>query len=151
MNPCGYLPSYQTTALMAEGLPGAVSSWWVLYGPALVAVLLVVGVVIAYDAWAQLTGHMTLSNMLRRGPGWLRALVGSSLIWLWVHLLVQGRMSSFRQALEASLRCPKCPAMNRPGATVIELSDDRKTACCSVCAKAGPVDQFLQKETDRNG
>jgi hypothetical protein len=89
MNPCGYL-SARALPLMAERLPGAVPSWWATYGPALVAVLLVLGVILAFDLWAQLTGRMTLSNMLRRGPAWLKALVGGGLIWLWVHLLVQG-------------------------------------------------------------
>ena len=91
MNPCGYLPSRDTVPLMAERLPGQLPSWWVRFGPALVAVLLVVGLILGYDAWAQVTGRMTLSNMLRGGPFWLKALVGFTLIWLFIHLLVQKR------------------------------------------------------------
>lgn len=34
---------------------------------------------------------------------------------------------------EAALVCPKCGAMNRPGASLIEL-DETDTAWCGVCA-----------------
>jgi hypothetical protein len=55
-------------------------------------------------------------------------------------------MTSFHAALQASLSCPKCGASNRPGATIIELSDDRLVACCAVCARYGPITNFLPKE-----
>lgn len=37
--------------------------------------------------------------------------------------------------LVAALRCPRCLAMNRPGATIIELETPTR-AVCGVCAHA---------------
>lgn len=37
-----------------------------------------------------------------------------------------------RQMREAELRCPKCPAMNRPGALIIRLDQDG-AADCGAC------------------
>lgn len=45
--------------------------------------------------------------------------------------------SNFRQAVQAlreNLRCPACGAVNRPGATYIELQANG-LAVCTVCAK----------------
>jgi transcription elongation factor Elf1 len=55
-------------------------------------------------------------------------------------------VSNFFDALQASLQCPKCGAANRPGATLVELSEDRQTACCGVCAHAGLLERFQLKE-----
>lgn len=59
-------------------------------------------------------------------------------------------MSAFRAAvrtlLESSLRCPKCPAVNRPGATYIEMDDASDRAYCTVCARSGPLSAFQPKE-----
>lgn len=54
--------------------------------------------------------------------------------------------SQFHDALQATLVCPKCHACNRPLATLIELSADRKTAYCGVCSRYGDIDHFLPKE-----
>lgn len=46
---------------------------------------------------------------------------------------------------EEDLRCSKCPAMNRPGATVIELRQDG-VAYCTVCSHAfDPTDHKEQR------
>lgn len=39
-----------------------------------------------------------------------------------------------RLARELELRCPHCPAMNRPGATIIELETETR-AVCGVCGR----------------
>lgn len=39
-----------------------------------------------------------------------------------------------RAQIEQRLRCPKCPAANRPGATYIELDQDGRAAYCGVCS-----------------
>lgn len=39
-----------------------------------------------------------------------------------------------RVARELELRCPSCGAMNRPGATIIELETERR-AVCGVCGR----------------
>ena len=53
---------------------------------------------------------------------------------------------SFRDAskrvLEPRLVCPFCTAMNRPGATVIEIMDDFRTALCGVCSRSAPIKAF---------
>jgi len=41
---------------------------------------------------------------------------------------------ALRQLLEDELHCPKCPAMNRPGALLIHLEPDG-TATCGQCGK----------------
>jgi len=51
------------------------------------------------------------------------------------HLLEHVREAERRIAREVSLRCPHCPAMNRPGATIIELETPTR-AVCGVCAHA---------------
>jgi hypothetical protein len=53
---------------------------------------------------------------------------------------------ALRKLLTTSLRCPKCPAANRPGATYIEIDDTGSRAFCSVCSHAGPLDIFQPKE-----
>ncbi len=53
----------------------------------------------------------------------------------------------FREALTATLTCPKCPAANRPGATYIELDTTGSRACCGVCSFEGPIERFTLKET----
>lgn len=45
-----------------------------------------------------------------------------------------------RQKTEDRLVCPKCQAANRPGAHVIELSDQDGWADCAVCAHHYAVD-----------
>lgn len=45
-----------------------------------------------------------------------------------------------RQRLERLLTCPKCTAANRPGATIIELSEQDGWADCAVCAHHFRVD-----------
>ncbi len=47
-------------------------------------------------------------------------------------------MSEFLDALRQDLICPKCHAMNRPGAYVIEL-DVRGVANCGVCGHGWTV------------
>jgi hypothetical protein len=54
--------------------------------------------------------------------------------------------SRLRALIESSLRCPKCPATNRPGATYVELSENGTRAYCSVCSASGPTEQFQPKE-----
>jgi hypothetical protein len=46
--------------------------------------------------------------------------------------------------LTSTLRCPKCPAANRPGATYIETDGSR--AFCIVCSHAGPIETFQPKK-----
>jgi len=45
-----------------------------------------------------------------------------------------------------ALVCPKCTAMNRPGATLIERSEDKTRATCGVCSHEGPIDEFDPEE-----
>lgn len=58
-------------------------------------------------------------------------------------------MSAFREAakllLQHALRCPGCKAMNRPGATCVEVSLDCETAICTVCLVSGPIARFQAK------
>jgi hypothetical protein len=59
-------------------------------------------------------------------------------------------MSMFRDALRAllvtTLRCPRCPAANRPGATVIEIDATSTRAYCGVCTVEGPIASFQPKK-----
>jgi len=60
-------------------------------------------------------------------------------------------VSAFREADRArrlpTLRCPKCPAENRPGATYIDIDETGERAYCSVCAVSGPIEAFEPKES----
>lgn len=52
-----------------------------------------------------------------------------------------------RVRIEVALCCPRCAAMNRPGAIVIELDADQRRALCAVCAHYGLTNTFqLSKE-----
>lgn len=46
---------------------------------------------------------------------------------------------------DTDLTCPKCSAMNRPGATVIERQPGDR-AQCIVCTKEGAIEEFHSKE-----
>ena len=50
-------------------------------------------------------------------------------------------MSAFVDALRLGLVCPKCVAMNRPDAYVIELARDG-TAYCTVCSHTWNVPEL---------
>jgi transcription elongation factor Elf1 len=45
---------------------------------------------------------------------------------------------ALRRRLEVDLACPKCEALNRRGATVIEVRDDN-VAVCGCCRHHWPV------------
>lgn len=51
-------------------------------------------------------------------------------------------LSDFRAALRATLSCPKCPAENRPGASIIDLDETGARAYCGVCSHEGPLLNF---------
>lgn len=59
-------------------------------------------------------------------------------------------MSMFREALRAlltpTLRCARCAAANRRGATVIEIDETSSRAYCSVCRCEGPLHTFQPKK-----
>lgn len=59
---------------------------------------------------------------------------------------MDGPRSNWRESLERGLVCPKerggCTAMNRPGATVIEVQQGCTHAYCGVCSFVGPIDIF---------
>lgn len=55
-------------------------------------------------------------------------------------------ISDFRAALRAKLRCPRCGAANRPGASYVDIDDTGARAYCTVCSCAGPLDTFKPKE-----
>lgn len=74
------LPSVPTVPPSTESLIPGMVMWIVI----LVAV-------VAFEIWAVWTGNPTMSETLRRGPGWLRLLVGGGLILLFYHLFIQGR------------------------------------------------------------
>jgi hypothetical protein len=52
----------------------------------------------------------------------------------------------FREALRAllvtALRCPRCAAANRPGATSIEIDQTASRGYCGVCRCEGPLTSF---------
>jgi hypothetical protein len=51
-------------------------------------------------------------------------------------------MSAFWEAIIAEFRCPRCPAMNRPGATIITLDALHEIASCCQCAHEAPFEKF---------
>ena len=59
-------------------------------------------------------------------------------------------MSAFRDAaareLQTALVCPGCGEVNRSGvAPAIEVSQDWRTAFCTVCSRSGPIACFQLK------
>lgn len=51
-----------------------------------------------------------------------------------------------RERVTATLRCPRCQAQNRPGATYIEIDQTGTRAFCSVCSIERPLAEFQTKD-----
>jgi hypothetical protein len=60
---------------------------------------------------------------------------------------VSAFVDASKRQVEDELRCPRCPAMNRPGAIVIEIEVHMWRAFSAVCAYEGPVPEFQPKES----
>lgn len=54
----------------------------------------------------------------------------------------QASVSAFWEAVVAEFRCPRCPAMNRPGATIIKLDAARESAACGQCSYEDKFEKF---------
>lgn len=48
--------------------------------------------------------------------------------------------ASVAKAVEVTLECPRCHAMNRPRATIIELDPQLWVALCGVCSHSWAVE-----------
>ena len=60
----------------------------------------------------------------------------------------------FREALQRllakDLRCPRCPAMNRPAASdEIDVDQTGTRAQCNACNCEGPIERFQPKKETR--
>lgn len=53
-------------------------------------------------------------------------------------------------ALIQSLECPKCHAMNRIGAAIIDYEPHLKVACCGVCGNAFAVQPAVAPTTKKS-
>jgi len=75
--PCEELPAERIDPIAYPSAP----AWgmWIALGVA----------ILAFEIWATMTGHETMSEAVRHGPKWVKWFFGAGLIWLWVHLLVQ--------------------------------------------------------------
>lgn len=61
-------------------------------------------------------------------------------------------MSAFTEAYRAMLikqvKCPMCPALNKPGASpTIEIDQTNLRAFCTNCSADRRIEDFLQKES----
>lgn len=56
---------------------------------------------------------------------------------------------AFRRMVADELKCPKCPATNRPGAYLIRLDETGARAFCDQCSFEGVVALFQPKENTR--
>jgi len=79
--PCEELPELPSTPLPQDTSGWFSPAWgmWIGIGVA----------ILAFEIWATMTGHETMSEAVRHGPKWVKWFFGAGLIWLWVHLLVQ--------------------------------------------------------------
>lgn len=46
------------------------------------------------------------------------------------------------RSCDVDLVCPKCAAMNRKGATIIERQEKSTRAFCMQCSHEGPIEEF---------
>lgn len=53
---------------------------------------------------------------------------------------------AFRKMIADALRCPKCPAMNRPDVYLIRLDGTASRAFCDQCSFEGVVSLFQPKD-----